>query len=48
MIDRLVQILPCRCELLTHLLNEDDYFKAPWQEALHWLQNELDRVRRKC
>ena len=34
----------CRCEILTHLLNEEEYFKLPWQSALHWLQCEMDRV----
>ena len=33
-----------RCEILTQILNEDDYFKLPWQASLHWLQSEMDRV----
>lgn len=35
---------PCRCDILTQLLNEDEYFKLPWQAALQWLQSEMDRV----
>ena len=33
-----------RCELLTHILNDDESFKSIWQTALNWLQAEMDRV----
>ena len=33
-----------RCELLIHILSEDENFKSVWQAALNWLQAEMDRV----
>ena len=33
-----------RCQALQHMLYEDTYLKQPWQNAIQWLQNEMERV----
>ena len=33
-----------RCAQLQQFLLEDTYIKPQWQNAIHWLQNEMERV----
>ena len=33
-----------RCHLLHQLLHEDPQLKQPWQNAILWLQSEMERV----
>ena len=33
-----------RCEILQQILQEDTHLKQPWQNAIRWLQNEMERV----
>ena len=37
-------IFCCRCAQLQQILLEDAYIKQQWQNAVHWLQNEMERV----
>ena len=38
----------CRCAQLQQILLEDGFVKQPWQNAVHWLQNEMERVSVIC